>query len=271
MVTDGGMNPDVREVVRERYGKIARDMEAEGCCSPRSSCCSSGEKAGGLSLKLGYSPEELQSLPEGADLGLGCGAPLREARVEEGMTVLDLGSGAGIDVFMVGRLVGKNGRAIGVDMTPEMISRARKGAREGDLKNVEFRLGEIENLPVADASVDVVISNCVVNLSPDKARVFLEVFRVLRPGGRMVISDVVARFELPDEVRQNPELYSGCMAGAQIPEVVEGLMKSAGFQEIKIDLREESRSFIASWAPGSNMADCVVSAVISGQRPSEVH
>ena len=271
MVTDGGMNPDVREVVRERYGKIARDMEAEGCCALRSSCCSSGEKAGGLSLKLGYSPEELQSLPEGADLGLGCGAPLREARVEEGMTVLDLGSGAGIDVFMVGRLVGKNGRAIGVDMTPEMISRARKGAREGDLKNVEFRLGEIENLPVADASVDVVISNCVVNLSPDKARVFLEVFRVLRPGGRMVISDVVARFELPDEVRKNSELYSGCMAGAQTPEVIERLMKSAGFQEVKIDVREESRSFITSWAPGSNMADCVVSAVVSGQKPSEAH
>ena len=271
MVTHEGMNPDVREVVRERYGKIARDMKGEGCGAPKSSCCSSGEKTSGHSLKLGYSSEELQSLPEGADLGLGCGAPLRDARVEEGMTVLDLGSGAGIDVFMVARLVGKNGRAIGVDITPEMVTRARKGAREGGTKNVEFRLGEIENLPVADASVDIVISNCVVNLSPDKSRVFGEVFRVLRPGGRMVISDVVARFELPDEVRQNPDLYSGCMAGAQTPEVIERLMRSAGFQEVKIDLREESRTFITTWAPGSNMEDCVVSAVVSGRKPSEAH
>ena len=196
MVTHGGMNPDVREVVRERYGKIARDMGGEGCCTPRSSCCSSGEKLEGLSLKLGYSPEELQSLPEGADLGLGCGAPLREACVGEEMTVLDLGSGAGIDVFMVGRLVGKNGRAIGVDMTPEMVSRARKGARDGNSKNVEFRLGEIENLPVADASVDIIISNCVVNLSPDKARVFSEAFRVLRPGGRMVILFCIQKYTI---------------------------------------------------------------------------
>lgn len=267
MGNDKGLKGDIREVVRERYGKIAQEGGNGSCCSSQSACCLSEESEGLSSLKLGYSAEELDSLPEGADLGLGCGAPLREARVEKGMTVLDLGSGAGIDVFMASRLVGEKGRAIGVDMTPEMVSRARSGARNARIANVEFRLGEIENLPVENSAVDVVISNCVVNLSPDKPRVFSEVFRVLRPGGRMVISDVVARFELPEEVRQNPELYSGCMAGAQVPAVIEAFLRAAGFEDVVIELREESRSFITSWAPRTDMADCVVSAVISGKKP----
>jgi ubiquinone/menaquinone biosynthesis C-methylase UbiE len=183
------------------------------------------------------------------------------------MTVLDLGSGAGFDAFLAARKVGKGGRVIGVDMTPEMIAKARDNARKAKADNVEFRLGEIENLPVADRSVDVVISNCVLNLSPDKPRVLAETFRVLKPGGRIAISDVVARTGLPEEIRRDPELYAGCMGGAETIGRLEGILNEIGFEEVRITPRDESRSFISSWAPGTDIALWVVSAMIEGKKP----
>ncbi|MCL4485497.1 MAG: arsenite methyltransferase [Nitrospirae bacterium] len=256
-----GKESEIRERVRARYGEIAR--KGSGCCAG-SSC---GETPETLSLMMGYTRDETEAVPVGADLGLGCGAPLAMAVLRKGMTVLDLGSGAGFDVFLAARDVGEEGRVIGVDMTPEMISRARANARTGGFKNVEFRLGEIEHLPVADSSVDVVISNCVLNLSPDKPQVLSEVFRVLKPGGRIVLSDVVARFALPEEIRQNPDLYAGCMAGAETTECLEEILHSLGFEEIRISSKDESRTLIASWAPGAQIENYVISAMIEGKKP----
>ncbi len=252
---------DIRRTVRERYAGIAQ--KGSGCCS-QSSC---GEGRESDSLRIGYTLEDLGEVPEGADLGLGCGTPLLCADVREGMTVLDLGSGAGFDAFLAARKVGKGGRVIGVDMTPEMIAKARDNARKAKADNVEFRLGEIENLPVADRSVDVVISNCVFNLSPDKPRVLAETFRVLKPGGRIAISDVVARTGLPEEIRRDPELYAGCMGGAETIGRLEGILNEIGFEEVRITPRDESRSFISSWAPGTDIALWVVSAMIEGKKP----
>ena len=253
----------IHDIVRERYGSIAK--KGTGCCS--------GESCGGapesLSLLMGYTRQEIDAVPEGADLGLGCGAPLGRAALESGMTVLDLGSGAGFDVFLAAREVGTSGRAIGVDMTPEMISKARNNALKGDFGNVEFRLGEIEHLPVADGTVDVVISNCVLNLSPDKRQVLSEVFRVLKPGGRIVISDVVRRGRLPEELRENPDLLSGCVAGAESVEYLEETLRGEGFVGVRITPKEESRRLITSWAPENNVEDWIVSAIIEGKKPKK--
>jgi len=222
---------DIREVVREKYGAIARESrESTGCCGGESSCgC-----AGGASTAIGYGEEQLASIPKGANLGLGCGNPLAHAGVRPGETVLDLGSGAGIDAFLAAREVGPGGRVLGVDMTSAMILRARENAVKGNYANVEFRLGEIEALPVADATVDVIISNCVINLSPDKPRVFREALRVLRPGGRMVVSDLVLTRALPDVVRTSVEAYVGCVAGASMKEDYLGTMVDAGFDAVEI-------------------------------------
>jgi ubiquinone/menaquinone biosynthesis C-methylase UbiE len=207
------------------------------------------------------------TVPAGANMGLGCGNPQAIAALKPGETVLDLGSGGGFDCFLAARQIGDHGRVIGVDMTPAMISKARANADQGGYHNVEFRLGEIENLPLADHSVDVIISNCVINLSPDKERVFKETFRVLKPGGRLAISDVVATTTLPETVRHDVTLYTGCMAGASLIDELETMLATAGFIDIRLKPKDESRSFIRDWAPGSRIEDYVVSATIEAVKP----
>ena len=221
---------DIRSVVREKYGEIAKQG---GTCCDEGTGCGCGCVSDTLNA-IGYSAEEAAAIPDGANLGLGCGNPLGHGAVKPGETVLDLGSGAGIDVFIASRDVGPDGFVIGVDMTPSMVSRARANAREGGYANVEFRLGEIERLPVADASVDLIISNCVINLSPDKPAVFREALRVLRPGGRLVVSDIVLSRELPESVRRSVEAYAGCVAGASLKDEYLGLIRQAGFGEIEV-------------------------------------
>ncbi len=222
---------EIKKKVREGYAEIAK--KERSCCAPTSSC-GSADLAQTVSKNIGYTDEELKSVPEGANLGLGCGNPVAMASLAEGETVLDLGSGAGFDCFLAADKVGKTGRVIGVDMTPEMIEKARANAQKGDYQNVEFRLGEIENIPAADNSVDVVISNCVINLSPDKGRVFQETFRVLRPGGRLMVSDIVLLKELPDFIKDSIAAYVGCISGAMLKDDYVGAIGKAGFQEVKI-------------------------------------
>lgn len=222
------MSEDIRVAVRDRYGRIANDTD--GCCG-RSACdCGSAQ----LSTRYGYTFDELSALPDGADLALGCGNPTALAEISEGETVVDLGSGGGIDCFLAARKAGLSGRVIGVDMTPEMIDKARKGAEAGGYDTVEFRLGEIENLPIADESVDVIISNCVINLSPDKSRVFSEAFRVLRPGGRLMVSDIVLTKSLDAPLRRSVDLITGCVAAAlEEAEYLERI-RSAGFDSVDV-------------------------------------
>jgi len=254
------LSPDaLRSAVRDAYGEIAMNEDGS-CCAPSAvPCCTDGS----VSLELGYSSDDLSAVPAGADLGLGCGNPGAIAALQPGETVLDLGSGAGFDAFLAARAVGPTGRVIGVDMTPAMVAKARANAEAGDYAHVEFRLGEIEHLPVADGTVDVIISNCVVNLSPDKPAVFREAFRVLRPGGRLAISDVVAFAELPEDVRSDLALYSGCMAGASLISELTAVMADAGFANVEIAPKDESRSFIERWAPGRDLTEYVVSATIA--------
>ncbi|UCD56176.1 MAG: arsenite methyltransferase, partial [Candidatus Hydrogenedentota bacterium] len=222
----------IKKAVRERYaGKVKQESS---CCAPPTSCCGSANVAEEISKNIGYTDEELKSVPEGSNLGLGCGNPVAIASLKEGDVVLDLGSGAGFDCFLAANQVGETGRIIGVDMTPEMIDRARENARKGDYANVEFRLGEIENIPAADNSVDVVISNCVINLSPDKGKVFGETFRVLKPGGRMMVSDIVLLKELPDCIKESIEAYVGCVAGAMLKDDYVGTISDAGFEDVEI-------------------------------------
>jgi arsenite methyltransferase len=259
---------NVRKIVRQNY-KLIATLEDGGCGCGSSSCCSGSGNLNpeDVSLDLGYSNEDLKSVPEGANLGLGCGNPQAIASLKPGEVVLDLGSGGGFDCFLAERQVGESGRVIGVDMTPEMISKARANAEKGGFRNVEFRLGEIENLPVADNSMDVIISNCVINLSPDKQRVFNEAFRVLKPGGRLAVSDVVASAELPDNIRKDMALYSGCIAGASLIADVEKMLHAAGFEKISVTPKDESKTFIRDWAPGIPITDYIVSANIEAQKP----
>lgn len=259
-------NDAILTAVRDNYGRIAESSSS--CCGRSSACCTPAEQAGPSSSRLGYAAADLITLPDGADLGLGCGNPQAIAALSAGETVLDLGSGAGIDCFLAAAQVGPTGRAIGVDMTPAMITKARANADQGAYPNVEFRLGEIEHLPVADASIDVIISNCVINLSPDKAAVFAEAFRVLRPGGRLAISDVVAVAELPEEYRADLALFSGCVSGAAQIHEIEHLLQAAGFQHIRIAAKDESRAFMADWAPGTPITDYVLSATIEAHKPT---
>ena len=254
--------PDaLRSAVRDAYSEIALS-EGTSCCGPVP-CCTDGS----VSLELGYSSDELGAVPAGADLGLGCGNPGAIAALQPGETVLDLGSGAGFDAFLAARAIGPTGRVIGVDMTPAMVSKARANTEAGDYAPVEFRLGEIEHLPVADATVDVIISNCVINLSPDKPAVFREAFRVLKPGGRLAISDVVAFADLPDDVRGDLALYSGCMAGASLISELVAILDAAGFINVAIEPKDDSRSFIERWAPGRDLTEYVVSATITAVKP----
>jgi arsenite methyltransferase len=229
---------DIKRAVRGRYGDIA--VRGGSCCGGGSSCCGAavgtdGVPQGTAAEALGYTPDQLSSVPEGAELGLGCGNPLALAALRGGETVLDLGCGAGFDCFLAAARVGDNGRVIGVDMTPEMLDRARDNARRGGYGNVEFRLGEIENLPVADASIDLLISNCVINLSVDKARVFREAFRALKPGGRLAISDIVLLGELPAELRASVSAYTGCVAGALPRGEYLELIRKAGFSDVNVE------------------------------------
>ncbi len=235
---------EVRKVVREGYAQVAKG--GSSCCSPQSSCCGTTNVATNASKRIGYTDEDMQSVPEGANLGLGCGNPVAVASLKEGEVVLDLGSGAGFDCFLAANIVGKTGKVIGVDMTPEMLERARENARKGNFENIEFRLGEIENLPIADNHVDAIISNCVINLSPDKDRVFQEAFRVLKPGGRLMVSDIVLMSELPDSIKNSVAAYIGCLAGAAIQDEYLKAIKAAGFKQVSI---VDETSFSAGYAP----------------------
>jgi arsenite methyltransferase len=223
---------EIRKLVREGYAE--RVKKGSSCCGPTSACCGGGNLAQTISKAIGYTEEEITSVPEGSNLGLGCGNPVALASLVEGETVLDLGSGAGFDCFLAANRVGERGKVIGVDMTPEMIEKARENAQMSNCANVEFRLGEIENLPAADNSVDVVISNCVINLSPDKKRVFGEAFRVLKPGGRLMVSDIVLLKDLPDFIKSSVAAYVGCVSGAMMKDEYTEAIKGAGFQEVKI-------------------------------------
>jgi len=223
---------DVKKIVKKGYAKIA--VQRGSCCGPASSCCGSVDFAQDISTKIGYSDEELKAVPEGANLGLGCGNPVALASMREGETVLDLGSGTGFDCFLAANKVGEKGKVIGVDMTPEMIEKAKEIARKGNYGNVEFRLGEIEKLPVLDNSIDAVISNCVINLSPDKGKTFQEVFRVLKPGARFMISDIVLLKELPKLIQENIEAYIGCLSGAIMKDEYLEKIRAAGFQDVRV-------------------------------------
>ncbi len=235
--------------------------ESEGCGTTSATAYT-------LSEALGYSADETDSVPEGANMGQGCGNPQAIANLEAGETVLDLGSGGGFDCFLAARQVGDSGHVIGVDMTPEMVSKARANAEKGNYRNVEFRLGEIENLPISDGTVDVIISNCVINLSPNKSRVFNEAYRALKPGGRLAISDVVAFAEIPEDVRRDMALYAGCIAGASLVSEVETMLLSIGFEQVRVVPKDESKSFMRDWAPGVAITDYVVSATIEAVKPA---
>ncbi|SFJ32771.1 Ubiquinone/menaquinone biosynthesis C-methylase UbiE [Paenibacillus sp. UNC496MF] len=260
-------NDQVRQHVRNRYKEIAiQDSNGSSCCSPSSagtSCCGSVDD---VSAKLGYSSEELAAAPQGANLGLGCGNPQAIASIAPGETVLDLGSGAGFDCFLASKQTGETGRVYGVDMTPEMVSRARGNAVKNGYTNVEFRLGEIEHLPISDSSIDVIMSNCVINLSPDKQQVFNEAYRVLKEGGRLAISDIVTTAELPAEVKENLDALASCISGASTAEEVKAMLHASGFIDIVVEPKDDSRAFIKDWVPGANMADYIQSAVIQATK-----
>lgn len=257
----------LRQTVRKAYAEVAEADTSGGCCGEVSSCCgvSDDEQINAIvSSRLGYTQDDRDAAPDGADMGLGCGNPRAIASLKAGETVLDLGSGGGFDVFLAAQEVGETGHVIGVDMTPTMISKARTNAEKAKFSQVEFRLGEIEHLPVADNSIDVIISNCVINLSPDKPQVFRDMYRVLNNGGRLAISDVVATTELPESIRNDPYLHSACVGGAVTIGYLERIMQQAGFINIIIQPKDESREFIRDWVPGSKVEDYVVSAAIEG-------
>jgi len=277
----------IRQTVRDRYGKIAKAVKivdglspAPSCCGPSetstpanltTSCCGGSEVAPGqISALMGYSKEDIQSVIKGANMGLGCGNPVALASLKPGETVVDLGSGGGFDCFLAAKQVGETGQVIGVDMTPDMLSKARSNAEKMGTNNVEFRLGEIENLPIADNTADIIMSNCVINLSPDKVRVFRETFRILKPGGRLAIADIVATAPLPPDIQQNLALVSACIGGAATIDDTTRMLQEAGFEDISIKPKDESRELISQWVPGekTNAGDYVVSAYIEAAKPA---
>lgn len=256
-------NDEIKKAVRENYGKIAEDDSANCGCTTASCCDSSSSPSPEeISKNLGYTQEDVSNIPAGANMGLGCGNPHAIASLKNGETVLDLGSGGGFDCFLAAKAVGNEGHVIGVDMTPEMVAKARHNAGKSGFKNVEFRLGEIEYLPVADETVDVIISNCVINLSPEKEKVFKDAFRVLRKGGRLAISDVVATAGLPENIKNDLSLHCSCVAGASPIDTLKKTLKEVGFREIRIQPKDESKEFIKDWAPDCNIEEYIVSASI---------
>ncbi|WP_135828278.1 arsenite methyltransferase [Halorussus halobius] len=257
---DGLDASERRTAVRDRYADVAA---GSSCCGDDSTPGVSADE----SRKLGYSDEDLDAVDGDANMGLGCGNPTAIAGLDEGETVLDLGSGGGFDCFLAAREVGPTGRVVGVDMTPEMVETARENAETNDARNVEFRLGEIEHLPVADASVDVILSNCVVNLSPDKPQVFREAHRVLRPGGRLAISDVVLTDDLPEEVRADPASVTDCVAGAASIPALDGMLADAGFADVSIEPKDDSDEFVREWDPERDPSDYVIAATIEAEKP----
>lgn len=261
---------ELRRTVREAYTKVALADNDSQSCGIESGCCGTSDDSAInvlISTRLGYSADELAQVPDGADMGLGCGNPKAIAALQPGETVIDLGSGGGFDCFLAAREVGETGHVIGVDMTPDMLAKARGNAVRGNYNNVEFRLGEIEHLPIPDGVADVVISNCVINLSPNQPQVFREAFRVLKSGGRLAISDVVATVELPEDMRNDAALIAGCMGNASLITDLEKMIADAGFDQIKIEPKDESKEFIKDWAPGVNVTDYVVSATIEAVKP----
>ena len=257
----------VKELIRARYGNIAA-APSSGTCAP--SCCggSSAKALDEKSQQMGYSNEELAAVPDGANLGLGCGNPQAIADMKPGEVVVDLGCGAGIDCFLAAQQVGPQGHVIGVDMTHEMLAKARENAVKMGAGNVEFRLGELEHLPIADNTADVILSNCVINLVPDKAQVFREAFRVLKPGGRLAISDVVNTAPLAPELACDSTLICGCVVGAAPAHQIEAWLADAGFAGVRVAVKPESRDLIATWAPGRGVEKYVASAVIEGRKPN---
>jgi SAM-dependent methyltransferase len=260
---------EIKEMVRARYGGIAVGTVADCCAPAASSCCGTTDApaADGKARAMGYSAEELAAVPEGANLGLGCGNPQAIAAMQAGEVVVDLGSGAGFDCLLAARQVGAAGRVIGVDMTHEMLNKARDNAARVGAANVEFRLGELEHLPIADNTADVILSNCVINLVPDKAQVFREAFRVLKPGGRLAISDVVNTNPLTPDLAADRALVCGCVAGAASVDEVGAWLAAAGFQDVRITPKPESRDLVASWAPGRGIETYVASAIIEARKP----
>ena len=276
---------EIKNAVRETYGNIAAQGghgEAPGmsqaCCVPiepgnpneqPASCGSSGKNLGPevISAFLGYSKEDLEAVPDGANLGLGCGSPKTIASIKEGEVVVDLGSGGGFDCFLAANEVGDKGRVIGVDMTPEMITLARMNKEKAGADNVEFRLGEIEHLPVGDNVADLIISNCVINLSPEKPKVYKDVFRVLKPGGRLAVSDIVALKPLPEDIQKDLAMVSACIGGAATIEDTKSILKHAGFEEISIIPKKISQELINDWLPGSRAGEYIVSADIQAKKP----
>lgn len=254
---------DIRNAVRKSYGKIADGKASDtGCCSSVENKNSAKE----LSIKIGYSDEDILNVPEGANMGLGCGNPLLIAGINEGEVVIDLGSGAGFDCFLASNKVGPKGYVIGVDMTPNMINKSRILANKEHYTNVDFRLGEIENLPVADNTADTIISNCVINLSPNKQRVYNEAYRVLKKGGRVAISDVVLIKDLTEEMKQDEKLYCGWVTGASSVEELKIYLDKAGFSNISIETKEVSKEYAEKWAHNLKVGEYIMSAYIKATK-----
>ncbi len=260
----GMTEEELRTQVRTAYAAIAK--EEKPCFSCSAGGCGGDMSAKDYGMSLGYTEAELEEGAIGADLGLGCGNPGAIATLQPGEVVVDLGSGGGFDCFLAAKKVGETGKVIGIDMTPEMLELATKNAEKKGYKNVEFRFGQIERLPVEDASVDVIISNCVVNLSPNKEAVFREAARILKTGGRLAISDIVTTSDLPEEIKGNMDLYTGCITGAMKIDTLKSILGNTGFGDIRIEVKEASRSFISKWAPGSNAQDFVASAYIHAKK-----
>jgi ubiquinone/menaquinone biosynthesis C-methylase UbiE len=257
----------IKEMVRGRYGSIAAASEASCCAPSPSSCCGPEVTSHDKARRMGYSEAELAAVPEGANLGLGCGNPQAIVAMQPGEVVVDLGSGAGFDCFLAARQVGDAGQVIGVDMTHEMLKKARDNAAFIGARNVEFRLGELEHLPIADNTADVVISNCVINLVPDKALVFREAFRVLKAGGRLAVSDVINIVPLPAELQADPALLCGCVAGAAPAQRIEAWLSEAGFVDVRVTPNFESRKMVESWASGRGVENYIASAMVEARKP----
>ena len=255
----------IRETVREAYGAVASRKQQGGCCGAGTSCCGPVESS---STRLGYTEADLAAVPDDADLGLGCGNPQAIAQLKTGERVLDLGSGGGFDAFLAARQVGPTGQVIGVDMTPEMVELSRRNAAKVGVNHVEFRLGDIEQLPVDDGSIDVIMSNCVINLAPNKPAVFREAFRVLAPGGRLAISDMVAIGDLPAAIAEDPTAYTGCIAGAAPVAELERMIAQAGFERVSVAVKAQSRELVEDWSPGTGAANVVASALIEAVKPA---